>query len=139
MSCPRVIFAFVVSRSSTIEYVGAFCVIYGCCGVRAFFFFFCRGPSLTSLPFPERNLLAMGCVVSLLMDPEPSAAVALLSLVFNEGFVSHARSPSGGAFSSLNAAPLPRQLRLAVRFFSLESQMHYCLRQVVFDLRIGSY
>jgi hypothetical protein len=108
MSCPRVIFAFVVSRSSTIEYVGAFCVMYGCCGVRVFLFFFCWGTSSTSLPFPERNLLAMGCVVSLLVDPEPSATVALLSPVFNEGFVLTARSPFGGAFNSLNAAHFPR-------------------------------
>src|SRR6185295_5352025 len=104
MSCPKVILAFVFNKSETIEYGGAFCVMYGCCGEGAFRFFFCRDTSGTSLPFPDRSLFAMGWSVCLLVDPEPSATFALLAPVFNEGFVSLAHSPSGGAPNSLNVA-----------------------------------
>jgi hypothetical protein len=94
--------AFVFSKSETIEYGGAFCVMYGCCGEGAFLFFFCQDSSDTSLPFPERNLFAIGWAVCLLADPEPSAIFALFASVFDEGFASFAHSPSGGAISSLN-------------------------------------
>ncbi|RHZ80032.1 hypothetical protein Glove_139g65 [Diversispora epigaea] len=67
---------------STMEYGGAACVMYGCCGEGAFLFFFCRDPSDTSLPFPERNFLAIGWVVCLFADP--SATFSLFVLVFNK-------------------------------------------------------
>jgi hypothetical protein len=100
--------AFVFIKSDTIEYGGAFCVIYGCCGEGAFLFFFCRDTSDTSLPFAERNLFAIGWAACLPADPEPSATFALLIPVSNEGFVLFAHSPSGGAPNSLNAAWFPR-------------------------------
>ena len=105
MICPKVMLALVFSRSETMEYGGAACVMYGCCGEGAFLFFFCRDPSVISLPFPERNLLAIGWAVCLLADP--SATFALFVPFFNKGFVSLARSPSGGALSSLNAVLFP--------------------------------
>lgn len=101
--------AFVFSKSDTIEYGGAFCAIYGCCGEGTFLFFFCRGSSGTSLPFPERNLFAIGWAICLLADPEPSATFALLASVSDEGFVSFAHLPSEGVPSSLNVALLPRR------------------------------
>jgi hypothetical protein len=101
--------ALVLNKSETIEYGGAFCVMYGCCGEGAFLFFFCRDPSDTSLPFFERNLFAMGSVTCLLVDPEASATIASPAAVLNEGFVSFAHLPSGGVLSSLNAVLLPKR------------------------------